>query len=271
MLAATNIDLALDGNQILDSVTLKLRPAEFVAVLGPNGAGKSTLLAVLSGIRKPDAGNVTLDGRPLFSWQPQALARKRAVLPQFSELNFGFRALEVVQLGRIPHAGRSSRKRDLDIAFAALEATEAAHLADRIYPTLSGGEKQRIQLARILAQLDLPVQRQGVPCEPAGQARYLLLDEPIASLDPAHQHATLKIARRAAMQGVGVLAILHDFNLAAMYADRLVLMHRGQVAAAGDAASVLTAPLIETVFNLAVDVIAHPHLDCPHIVPLQAG
>ncbi|HBC53595.1 MAG TPA: heme ABC transporter ATP-binding protein [Alphaproteobacteria bacterium] len=268
MLAAVDIDLALDGHRILDSVSLGLRAGEFVAVLGPNGAGKSTLLAILSGIRKPDAGDVTLDGRPLFSWAPQALARKRAVLPQFSELNFGFRALEVVQLGRTPHTGQSSRKRDLDVAFAALEATEAAHLADRIYPTLSGGEKQRVQLARILAQLDLPAPIERSPDRATDQARYLLLDEPIASLDPAHQHATLKIARNAARQGAGVLAILHDFNLAAMYADRLVLMHRGQVAAIGDAASVLTPALIDTVFNLAVEVITHPHLDCPHIVPV---
>ncbi len=268
MLAAVDIDLALGGSQILDSVTLDLRPGEFVAVLGPNGAGKSTLLSVLSGTREPDTGNVTLDDRPLTSWQPQALARRRAVLPQFSELDFSFRVFEVVQLGRTPHAGRSSRQRDLEIAFAALEATEAVHLADRIYPTLSGGEKQRVQLARILAQLDLPAPAEYPPDRATDRIRYLLLDEPVASLDPAHQHATLGIARNAARQGAGVLAILHDFNLAAMYADRLVLMNRGQVAAIGDAASVLTPALIDAVFNLPVQVMAHPQLDCPYIVPV---
>lgn len=200
-----------------------------------------------------------MEERDLAAWSPRALARRRAVLPQASELAFGFSVLEVVLLGRSPHAGTSTREVDLAIAEACLAEAEVGHLAGRVYTTLSGGERQRVQFARVLAQI-------GFSSPAEGQAgRYLLLDEPTASLDPAHQHATLRTARRAAERGIGVLAILHDLNLAAMYADRLAVLSRGALAAEGAPSAVLTETLVRDVFDLAVHVALHPTRDCPQV------
>jgi iron complex transport system ATP-binding protein len=263
MLRADDIGITYGRAEVLRGVSLAVAPGEVVAVLGPNGAGKSTLLAVLAGTLRPHRGEAVLEGRALAGWHPRALALRRAVLPQHSELAFGFDVLEVVLLGRSPHAGTASRREDLAIAEACLAEAEVAQLAGRDYTTLSGGERQRVQLARVLAQVGFGV---GFPRGGEGEARYLLLDEPTASLDPAHQHATLRTARRVAAEGVGVLAILHDLNLAAMYADRLVVLSRGEVAAAGAAEAVLTEDLVRDVFELPVHVTRHPTRGCPQVV-----
>jgi iron complex transport system ATP-binding protein len=258
MLKADNIGVTFGSAEVLRGPSLAVAPGEVVAVLGPNGAGKSTLLAVLAGSLRPQRGTATLEGRALAAWSPRALALRRAVLAQQSELAFGFSVLEVVLLGRSPHAGTSTRDADLAVAEACLAEAEVAHLAGRVYTTLSGGERQRVQLARVLAQIDFPAG--------SGEPRYLLLDEPTASLDLAHQHATLRTARRAAARGIGVLAILHDLNLAAVYADRLVVLSRGQLAAEGPPGPVLTEALVREVFDLAVQVTRHPTRGCPQVV-----
>ena len=260
MLQARDIRVDLGQTTVLHGISLSVAPGEVVAVLGPNGAGKSTLLAVLSGALSPRTGTASLENRLLSKWSPQALARKRAVLPQHSELAFSFRVLEVVLLGRSPHAGISSRENDLTVATAALMEAESGHLADRIYTTLSGGERQRVQLARILAQVDLPATN-GLSGD-----RYLLLDEPTANLDLAHQHATLETARRAAERGIGVLAILHDINLAAMYANRIVILHGGHLVAEGAPDDVLTEAMVNRTFALSVSVTRHPTRGCPHVI-----
>jgi iron complex transport system ATP-binding protein len=262
MLHAQDIWVELGQTTILHNVSLAVEPGEVVAVLGPNGAGKSTLLAVLSGALTPRSGHTSLESRLLSKWPPQALARRRAVLPQHSELAFSFRVLEVVLLGRSPYAGISSRDENLAIARAALAETESDHLADRIYTTLSGGEQQRVQLARILAQI-------GFSEEADHSAnRYLLLDEPTSSLDLAHQHMTLKTARRAAERGIGVMAILHDINLAAMYADRIMILRRGHVVAEGTPDQVLTEAMVRHAFELPVSVSRHPTRECPHVIAI---
>ena len=260
MLEACDIRVDLGQATVLHGVSLSVTAGEIVAVLGPNGAGKSTLLTVLSGALTPRTGHASLEDRPLAKWAPQALARKRAVLPQHSELAFSFRVLEVVLLGRSPHAGFSSREKDLAVAKAALMETEASHLGDRIYTTLSGGERQRVQMARILAQIDF-----SITIDHAAD-RYLLLDEPTSSLDLAHQHSTLETARRAADRGIGVLAILHDLNLAAMYADRIVVLHEGRVAAEGVPDDVLTEAMVHHAFDLSVSITRHPTRGCPHVI-----
>jgi len=261
MLFAENIRVRYGSAEVLQGPSLSVAPGEVVAVLGPNGAGKSTLLAVLAGTLRPHQGEAALEGRALADWPPQALALRRAVLPQHSELSFGFAVLEVVLLGRSPHAGASSRAEDLAVAEACLAEAEVGHLAHRLYTTLSGGERQRVQLARVLAQIDFP--RADRHDEP----RYLLLDEPTSSLDLAHQHATLRTARRAADRGMGGLAILHDLNLAAMYADRLVVLNRGQLAAEGTPEEVLTEDLVREAFELPVHITRHPTRGCPQIIP----
>jgi iron complex transport system ATP-binding protein len=233
-----------------------------LAVVGPNGAGKSTLRKILCGDLKPSGGEVFMKGRALADWSLTERAQVRAVLPQDSSLNFPFTVLEVVLMGRAPHLKGAEGKHDYEVARAALDAVEVRHLEERIYPTLSGGERQRVQLARVLAQIWEP---------PAGGARYLLLDEPTSNLDLAHQHSTLKIARRFAREGVGVLIILHDLNLAAQYADRILMLRQGSVAALGSPIEVLTPEAIYETFGMPVVITKHPLLECPLIIPSTEG
>ena len=259
MLQALDVSLRLGGKSILEAVSLSLQAGELLAVLGPNGAGKSTLLRILTGALAPQVGRAALDDRPLKAWNGRDLARRRAVLPQSSPLAFGFRAFEVVLLGREPHFGTSGREEDLEIVDAAMREADVVHLAERSYATLSGGEQQRVQLARVMSQV-WPGERDSAP-------RYLLLDEPTSSLDLAHQHAILRLARGWSRAGAGVLAVLHDLNLAAMYADRLCILKAGRVAAEGDPEAVLTEDTIRHCFDLEVVVSRHPLRDCPYVLP----
>jgi iron complex transport system ATP-binding protein len=178
-------------------------------------------------------------------------------MPQQSQLHFAFSVLEVVLMGRTPHLQGGETKRDWQIAEAALESVDMADFAERSFPTLSGGEQQRVHLARTLAQIWSP---------PANGNRYLLLDEPTASLDLAHQHNVLQAARGLATDGVGVLAILHDLNLAAQYADHVVVMQQGRVHAQGAPDIVFTPTCIHDVFGWPVCILDHPTQSCPLIV-----
>ena len=260
MLRACNVRVELGRSTVLNDMSIAIVPGEVVAVIGPNGAGKSTLLGVLSGAVTPCAGGASLEDRPLTEWTPRFLARRRAVMPQQHRIAFAFSVLEVALLGRSPHTGASSREKDLAIVQASLAETGVDHLAERAHTSLSGGEHQRVQLARVLAQIDFPAAVEK------GVGRYLLLDEPTSSLDLAHQHKILATARRAAERGIGVLAILHDLNLAAMYADRLVALRNGCVRAFGTPEEVLTEGTIHEIFDLSVRVISHPSRNCPHVI-----
>ncbi|MBX3015570.1 MAG: heme ABC transporter ATP-binding protein [Caldilineaceae bacterium] len=267
-LAAHAVSVRVGSTTLLDRVSLTLAPGELVAVVGTNGAGKSTLLRVLIGDLRPWTGEVRLAGRPLTAWKGREVARMRAVLPQDSALTFPFTALEVVLMGRAPHCGTQERPVDYAIANAALAATDALPLAERLYPTLSGGERQRVQLARVLAQIweappDAPLVS---PHRQTGQERYLLLDEPTSNLDLAHQHATLRVTRTLAQTGVGVLAIVHDLNLAAQYADRVVVLKGGTLMAAGPTPEILTPTILSKAFAIPVSVIPHPTLPCPLVI-----
>ncbi|MEX2617245.1 MAG: heme ABC transporter ATP-binding protein [Alphaproteobacteria bacterium] len=262
MLAANGIGVLLGGKRVLEDVSLRVDSGEVLAVLGPNGAGKTTLMNVLTGALKPDSGSVTLSGTPLSSWSRRDLARRRAVLPQHSDLSFPFPVLEVVLMGRGPHARHSSRQRDLAVARAALRECGTDHLERRIYTTLSGGERQRVHLARALAQIWAGDGAAGQCCPD----RYLLLDEPTSSLDLAHQHAALDTARRLAADGAGVVAILHDLNLAAMYADRICMLRSGQVHACGTPQAVIHPDSIAAVYGVTASVITHPTRNCPLVI-----
>ena len=244
---------------MLASATLALTPGTLVAVIGPNGAGKSSLLQILSRALTPASGEVTLDGRPLAGWHRGDLARRRAVLPQAPNVVFPFRVRDVVALGRNPHAGLSDRATDRGVVEAAMAETGVTQLADRLYATLSGGERQRVHLARVLAQVWVP------PDD--GSACYLLLDEPTNNLDLAHQHELLVQARRFAAAGGGVLAILHDPNLAAAYADRIAILRGGQVVVDAEPETALEPALLSEVFGLPVEVIRPAGLARPLIVP----
>ena len=259
MLALHDATVRVGPATLLDGVSLEARPGEVLAVVGPNGAGKTTALRALSGEAAPSAGAATLDGAPLAGLEARALARRRAVMPQASTLPFDFSVLEVVLLGRTPH--RATRAADLEAAHRALVEAGVEAFAGRRYPTLSGGEQQRVHLARALAQLD----------GPADAARYLLLDEPTSALDLAHQHAVLRTARRRAAEGVGVVAVLHDLNHAAQYADRVAVLARGRLVACGPPRDVLTAEVVAEAFGVAVVVTEHPCAACPLVVPVPEG
>jgi iron complex transport system ATP-binding protein len=232
------------GRALLRGVDVEVRPGRLLAILGPNGAGKSTLLRLLAREWRPAAGQLTLNGRDLATWDAQALARQRAVLPQSEALRFAFSAAQVVALGRLP-CRQHAAAREAEIIDEALQLTDALHLKDRIYPTLSGGERQRVQLARVLAQIWE---------EADAGARYLLLDEPTAALDLRHQHDCLRLARRFAAQGVGVAAVLHDPNLALQYADEVLLLRGGECVAAGAPTSVLTRDNLSRVYDVEVEL-----------------
>ncbi len=250
MLSATAIEVERQGRRILGPVSLELQPGEVTVLVGPNGAGKSTLLEVLAGITRPDRGGVALAGRPLEASAPFDLARRRAVLRQHNELAFAFTAEEVVALGRSPHHGRWSQTIETRLIADAMARAGVAELARRSYPTLSGGERQRVQFARALAQLATP----DGPVE----GGILLLDEPSASLDPAHQERLFVVARSLARASVLVTAVVHDLNLAAVVADRIVMLDRAWIVADGPPEAVLTAEGIGAVFGIAVDVLRHP-------------
>lgn len=257
MLVAERITVRCEHKFLLNDVSLTLHPGELLAVLGPNGAGKSTLLKTLAGDLMPTSGRAILNGKPMTAWPVRTRALMRAVLPQDVSLRFAFRAHEVVLMGRMPHVRGVERAEDYRIAQAALAAVEAAHLRERLFPTLSGGERQRVQLARVLAQI-------WEPCTLG--ARFLLLDEPTAALDLAHQHLTLQLARRLAAQGVGVLAILHDLNVAAQYADRIALLANGRLLDTGAPAAVLSAENLWKAFGVRVSVIQHPVYGTPLVI-----
>ncbi|HLT30984.1 MAG TPA: heme ABC transporter ATP-binding protein [Myxococcaceae bacterium] len=257
MIRLRNVTLRAGRKVLVEDVSLEVAAGEVVAVTGPNGAGKSSLLRCLAGELAPTEGEVCYGGRPLAEWLPAAIARVRGVLPQDASLSFPFRAGEVVLMGRTPHLHGTERPHDLAIVHAAMEATGVAHLADRDYTRLSGGERQRVHLARVLAQIwDAP----------SGGGRALLLDEPTSSLDPAHQHLTLQRAVAFAREGAAVLVILHDLNLAAQYADRMVVMRAGRMLASGTPGEVLQPSLIRDAFGFEALVTPHPTLPVPVVI-----
>lgn len=263
MLACENLHVRAGWRWLLQGIDLRLAPPQVIAVLGENGAGKSTLLRALAGERLPPgmrvSGGVRLNGKPLAAYGARARARLRAVLPQHSETAFAFTALEVAALGRYAFGGHGQE--DRAIARQALALADAAHLENRELPTLSGGERARVHLAAAFAQL----------WERAVAApRFLLLDEPTAALDLAHQHHVLACVRDfAAQRGIGVLAILHDLNLAAQYADRVLVLRDGRLLAAGAPRDVLTPTLVADGFAVAAHVLAHPLKPAPLIATAQ--
>lgn len=261
MIEATDVSFAVRGKPIVQGVSLQVLPGEILAVVGPNGAGKSTLLRLLTGELKPTTGQIHLEQKPLREWTRLALAQRRAVLLQRSSLSFAFTALEVVSMGRIPHHRGAESARDQAIAAQALASVGLGGFADRLYPTLSGGEQQRVQLARILAQIWEP---------PDDGARYLLLDEPTSSLDLAYQQQTLRLAQSFAAAGTAVFVILHDLNLAAQYASRILMLKAGQAHACGTPGQVLRAETIEQVFETPVLVLEHPQAGVPLVTPLAS-
>jgi len=252
-LAARGVTVARTGSAApaLADASIDVRAGELHALVGPNGAGKSTLFGVLAGDLAPDAGDVLLDGAPLGGIPPRLLARHRAVLLQQNAVSFPFAVEQVVRMGRAPWARTPAELDDDAIVAGALEATDLVALAGRTISSLSGGERARAALARVLAQA----------CD------VLLLDEPTAALDLRHQEDVLRVARSRAREGAAVAVVLHDLNAALGVADRVTLLADGRVVATGGPAEVLTAEAIEDAYGQPVDVFPHPVTGIPVVAP----
>lgn len=242
LLQAIGVEVRARMRPLLVDVSIDVSPGEFVAIIGPNGAGKSTLLNALAGDRPLSAGEILLDGRPLSQWSKLELARRRTVLPQHSAVAFDFTGLQIAMLGLLAFRGSLSERQMQALAERALAETEALGFANRPYTVLSGGERQRVQLARVLAQCD---------ADPAATP-FLLLDEPITGLDLSHQHAALASARRRVDRGLGVLAVLHDLNMAARYADRVGIVENGRVTNLGPTRETLDPDRLSAVFSTPI-------------------
>jgi iron complex transport system ATP-binding protein len=238
-----HVSYPADGHErraVLRGLDLRLAEGELLALVGPNGSGKTTLLRSIAGTLRPDAGRVMLFGRPLADWSRVALARRVAVLPQSLVLPDGFRVVELVEMGRAPHATRwfGSTAADVVAVERALTDADALDLTERHADELSGGERQRVLVAMALAQ----------------EPELLLLDEPTLHLDIAHQAALLStVARLRRRRGLTVLAVLHDLNLAVAHAPRVAILGSGRIEADGAPASVLRADLVRRLFGVAVD------------------
>lgn len=248
---ADAVRVLLGGRPVLDGVGVRVRAGEVLALVGPNGAGKSTLLGVLAADVPPAEGVVRVHGRPAGEWSAPELALRRAVLPQSASLSFPFPVAQVVRMGRAPWAGGEREAEDDAAVAEAMARTEVAGFAGRPFSALSGGERARVALARVLAQ----------------RAPLLLLDEPTAALDLRHQELVLRLCRERARAGDAVVVVLHDLALAAAYADRVAVLRAGRIAAEGPPAEVFAEDLLSEVYDQPVEVLPHPRTGALLVVP----
>lgn len=257
MLQARDIHARLGGKPILHGIEFTAHDGQLTAIVGPNGSGKSTLLKALTG-EIDSTGQLHLNGHDIRRLKPWQLAGMRAVLPQAATLAFPFQVIEVVRIGlRSGTAGQRDRLPELALAAVGLDG-----YAPRLYQELSGGEQQRAQLARVLCQVWEPVEDD--------QPRWLLLDEPVASLDIGHQLQVMTLLRDYARRGGGVVAVMHDLNLSAMFADRMTVMARGRVTATGSPREVMTDATLSQTYNCPLRVNAAPEGQS-FLLPHMAG
>ncbi|WP_342679893.1 heme ABC transporter ATP-binding protein [Methanofollis sp. UBA420] len=252
MVRTEDLGVAYGDTPVLQAVSLAVTEGSFIGILGPNGSGKTTFLRALSRILKPAAGTVSIEQKEISEYSIRELATRVGAVPQETGITFAFTVEEIVQMGRHPYLGplSSMKEEDYLICREAMEQTNTAHLADRLITEISGGERQRVLIARALAQ----------------QPKVLLLDEPTSHLDISHQIEILSIIRELTPR-VTVIGVFHDLNLAACFCDRIVLMEKGRVVAAGVPAEVLTDETIRRVFGVGMMVRTHPLTGRPYLVP----
>ncbi len=248
---ATSVSVVRGGREVLHDINFEVVAGEVVALVGPNGAGKSTLLAALAGEHAVAAGSIELEGQDLTTWTPVEMAQRRAVLPQSHTVGFSFTSRQVVAMGRSPWSRTGRREDDDECVRTAMSATDALPFADRPFQSLSGGERARVALARVLAQATTT----------------LLLDEPTAALDLAHQETVMRLAHAQARSGAAVVVVLHDLGLAAAYSDRVIVLEGGRKVADGPPRTVLTEELLTSVYGHPIEVIAHPETGAQLVLP----
>ena len=243
-ISTQDLSYEIEGNLLLDGVTMHADRGQLVGLIGPNGAGKSTLLRTISGILRNRDGSVQLDGTDIGKLSTREVATTLALVPQIAPYTYGFTSIELVLMGRYPHLGRFQIEGSQDdrIAREAMRLTETEEFADRTLDTLSGGERQRVFVARALAQ----------------QPSILLMDEPTANLDILHQLKVLDLVRQLVNDGLTAVAAIHDLNMAARYCDRLVLLSGGRVLSEGAPDEVLTPATIESAFGVKSAVYRDP-------------
>ncbi|MEW6995866.1 heme ABC transporter ATP-binding protein [Colwelliaceae bacterium MEBiC 14330] len=265
MLSLQNATAQRGGNTLLNDISLSVAAGECVVIVGPNGAGKSSALKALSGDLTLQSGQVYLNDTAIEQFTPIELAQRRAVLTQSYELAFPFSVTEVVEMASYCHQEQCSKQQLNNYARQAIDQVEVSHLAKKCFTTLSGGEQQRVQLARVLAQLSPALEpsviaKQGTP--------YLLIDEPTSSLDLYHQYHVMSLARAAADKGAGVVIVVHDLSLAASFADKLYVLKNGKLVISGKANKVLTSDVLREVYNVDASLtLASGQL--PHLVLSQ--
>lgn len=258
---ARGLSYRAGGRDLVRGASLQLVPGTTTILIGPNGAGKSTLLKLMTGEAKPSGGEIHVDGEALATIPAWRLACQRAVMAQHARLVFPFSVYEVASLG-VDGIGRAmTRLRRDALVGESLAAAGVLDLAGRAYQTLSGGEQQRVQFARVLCQIEAG--------RSVASRQALFLDEPIASLDLCHQLALLDMARAIAARGVAVLIVLHDLNLAVTYADHLVVMDQGQIIAQGAPAKTLDDALLRQVFKVDLSLSRAPTPGLPFLLPQQ--
>lgn len=255
MLDIQGVGYRIGKKEILHSITFTGVPGSVMGIIGPNGAGKSTLLRLIAGDSAPSSGHISWKQQNIQAWKPQVFAKERAVLTQQTQLSQDFLVKDVVMMGRYPHFGRFPKPEDLQIVEKTMQQTDISGFAEASYGRLSGGEKQRVQLARALAQIS----GGEAPC-------LLLLDEPLNNLDIRYQHSIMKEARNIAAEGHMVAIVLHDINLASRYVDELLLLGQGKLKAKGTPQEVLTPKTLTEIFQIHTEVITTPEAGHPVVV-----
>jgi iron complex transport system ATP-binding protein len=257
MLKTQNIQYSIGKKQILNNISADFLPGEFNMILGPNGSGKSTFLKIFSGEINGYGGSVLYNDKKIIKEKKETLAKYRAVMSQQPELSFPLMVEEVVMMGRYPHFTFNPTKKDEAICSEVMERMNLLSFKERNYLTLSGGEKQRVQFARVLAQIWE---------QPENGNRYLFLDEPLNSLDINYQQEFLQIAKEFAQQDTVLIAVLHDINLATQYADKLFFLKEGELVAQGKPKEMLNEALLLKVFDIKTTIINNPVTNNPLVI-----
>ncbi|WP_160012458.1 heme ABC transporter ATP-binding protein [Rhizobium sp. 18055] len=260
MIEVSGVSVRLSGKTIVSDVGFTAAAGKLTAIVGPNGSGKTTTMKAVSG-ELPYQGKIRMNGEDVTALQPYQLAAMRGVLPQASAISFPFTVREIVRMGLTSGLNRNPDKAE-QTAARALASVDLGGYEGRFYQHLSGGEQQRVQLARVLCQISDPV-IDGTP-------RWLLLDEPVSSLDISHQLTIMRLARAFCDAGGGVIAVMHDLNLTALFADQIILMQSGRLAACGTVHKVLTDDTMQSVFGCPLRINTVPSDGTPFVLAHSA-
>ncbi len=252
MLEIEGLHFGYNGRETLKDINLTAKKGEFWGILGPNGSGKTTLVKAINQVLKPSSGTIRINGENIQHLKHNEIARDLAVVSQVFSINFEFTVEDIVMMGRTPHIKKGESEEDFEIVRDAMKKTNTDYLKDRFVTQLSGGELQRVVIARALAQ----------------QPSILLLDEPTSHLDITNQIDVLNLAKSECKKGMLVVAVIHDLDLAAYYCDKICLIRDGEIVAKGTPEEVLTTENIQNVYNLPVEIITNPITNSLNVVPL---